>query len=430
MAILVALFLTALLVLTAFVVDLGYARQLRRQAQAAADASALAAAQEAFNAGGNETTGTAVAKTYVYSNLGVSPTTGWAHCSDPGALVDQPDAINSNTCISFDPGTKRARVRVPKLTMTTVFGRFAGWSSLTISASATAAIRSGGTCGLCLLSPAGQDLRVTMGGLLTINGDVVVDSVNNTQASPAANHSGGGAILVTNGTIGGPGAPGGFKGTYSPTPTTQPAVADPLTSLPLCSAAVGCPTAAAVDLNCSACGTLTSAVYRNLSISKSATLSPGIYVITGKFTASNSALLTMSGVTLYFACSNYPQPCAAGTSGGTFSFTGGGSLVLSPPDSGPYKGLSIFFDRNNTSGYIAPNGAPCAPNGPTITAGGSTSLDGTIYMPGACLKVTAGGATMGASIIASQAELTGGGAVTIDPSIAIQAVDSQPELSA
>jgi hypothetical protein len=117
----------------------------------------------------------------------------------------------------------------------------------------------------------------------------------------------------------------------------------------------------------------------------------------------------MPGVTLYFGCTLYPLPCLPLQSGGWFDWNGGQAISMSPPTSGPFAGLAIFFDRLN------------ATQNTTITAGGGTTMSGTVYMLGAKLTMTGGGGTVGSAFLVGTLKYTGGADVTLDPAAGLNA---------
>lgn len=123
--------LTVLVAFSALAIDLGFAREKKRQVQNAADAAALAAAQTLPNASSADST----AQSVTGQNLdGV--TWNWSTCTDSQALVN----IAGHACISFDTSYTQVRVRVPNITMPTFFARAIGFNSLTTHAAAVAGI--------------------------------------------------------------------------------------------------------------------------------------------------------------------------------------------------------------------------------------------------------------------------------------------------
>jgi len=107
-------------------------------------------------------------------------------------------------------------------------------------------------------------------------------------------------------------------------------------------------------------------------------MDPGIYVVTGELTISAGALVG-SGVTIYLACADYPNPCSG--PGARFSQSSSGQYLATPPITGPYQGLALFADRGNT--------APL-----TFTGSGATTFTGTIYARQAPMELTSGGVVL------------------------------------
>src|SRR4029450_693922 len=134
--IMVAIFMVMTLAFCALVIDLGNARQQRRQMKAAADSAAIAGVEQIATFGANFT-GTPTqwsqvvneVKAYARANFHVKAT-DWPGCTDSGALAYKPDS--GSVCISADyvswpaPGTEtstvnRLRVRIPQRTVPTQF---------------------------------------------------------------------------------------------------------------------------------------------------------------------------------------------------------------------------------------------------------------------------------------------------------------------
>jgi len=133
--------LTVLVAFSALAIDLGYAREKKRQVQNAADAAALAAAQSLPSTAGADST----AQTTVGQNLtGVTP--NWSTCTDTQKLTN----IASSACISYDTSYTQVRVRVPTLTVPTFFGKAIGFNHITESAAAVASI---GVAGFGTIEP-------------------------------------------------------------------------------------------------------------------------------------------------------------------------------------------------------------------------------------------------------------------------------------
>lgn len=143
--VLVAITVVVTLAFAAIAVDLGNARQQRRQAQNAVDGAALAAARELVDVtqtpAAREAAAVNVAKAYATKTFG--PLT-WTGCHDTAALALQPDAGNDDTCVSIDATLTSVRVRLPVDRVSTSFGGVVGVPTLYVTAAATAAISTPG----------------------------------------------------------------------------------------------------------------------------------------------------------------------------------------------------------------------------------------------------------------------------------------------
>lgn len=452
----VLIMVAVLLGMLALVVDIGNARQQRRQAQVAADAAALSAAEviEAYGPGfegspGQWTSVLQQVKGYAQQNFGVAAS-AWTGCDDASALAYTPDTGNSNSCISADfsawpvplPGdpihtVNRVRVRIPQRTIETFFGQVLGADTLTTGAASTAAITRtsntitntvetvtpGGPCALCILQDTGKTLDGQNGDVTITGGGVVANSTGTSSACSGPN-SGCASYLNPNGnvkistpgnTIGGPGAPSkwGGSGTYNPAPTYKDPISDPLAAVPQCGdGGLGDGTTTTVPSECNPgisrtdnTTVLQPGVYTR--IRDSHTLSPGVYVLKGDITLNGNDLLQGDGVMLYMACSQYPLPCNPGQVGAGIKTTGNGAMRLTGPTSGTFKGLVIFADRNNAATQTFRG------NG-TNESGPQSGSSGTIYMKTGTLDLRGNGYTLASMIVTGLFSMNGNpSAVTI-----------------
>lgn len=148
-AILVAAGAVAILVLAALVVELGLARDTRRQAQASADAAALAAASAIWESGAPDlAAGVAAAKEYARFNFDTEDS-AWASCQDPllapGQAFADFEASPATSCISFRSddaigGPVEVRVVIPTRPVDTPLGSLAGVSQVDVGAMAHAGV--------------------------------------------------------------------------------------------------------------------------------------------------------------------------------------------------------------------------------------------------------------------------------------------------
>lgn len=352
-----------LFVLAAIVVDLGLARETRREAQNAADASALAAANRLYlsSATPDLVAATQAAMDYAAANFGVSAS-AWntGSCSDPDHLAVL--AIGTQ-CISFDSASSpmTVRVKIPSTTINTGLGKLADVDDISVRAiaEAGAATATNYNCSLCFLGPIdmrNSDFTVEGGGI-QVNGDV--------DAGPNAYWT-----ATTNGVSGDVSG-----GNFTPDVTDSPSFTDPLAGLAL-PGITGLPNRGNVN-NCS--GTINPGAYGTLSINNNGTctLNPGLYVITGEWDLKNNSLLRniSGGVTLYFVCGSSASPaaCAANQASGTGGWIDGknGTVNLTSGATG-FADYAMIYHRNN-------------PNDIGLQGNGGTSISGAVYAPKAKL---------------------------------------------
>lgn len=355
----VILMSVVLLGIVSLVVDLGLARDTRRQAQNAADSAALAAGNS-LATGGTVTTAVAAAKSLAQKNFGTTPA-DWSTCTDAAKLAYVPSG--GTPCISFDSATPTAvRVLVPVRPVLTPFAGIWGTSSVPVQAAAKVGVTSSNTppCGFCVIGEGTHNLQ---------NGDI---SAKNTSVdiNGTLTTNPGASITVVNGATNLEGA-APSQGTFSPAPTpNQPAIPDPLASLVLPDL-----TGRVLSTNQNSC-TGGPGVYKTLTLNCPAAtpMQPGLYIVTGDTSFTGNDHLDALGVTIYLTCAvpsgankGNPRVCAsAGEVGAGFKTTGNGSLTITAPTAGATKGLAIISDRNNTSTL-------------TYRGNGTTPNTGTVY---------------------------------------------------
>jgi Flp pilus assembly protein TadG len=419
-AVIFALTSVSLFVLAGYVTDLGLARDVRRQAQNAADASALAAANVLYPSSSVCTDrsidlappcfidAVLAAESYASKNFDVS-VSAWAACVDPSHYWT---VSGTTSCVSFTDGalgaTKptlptKVKVRVPSRTVAMTFGTLAGVQNVAVGAFARATMKPGGarSCGLCVIGTQVSNLG---------NGDVTVTG-GSVQVNADVNTGPNGGITVTgSATID---VAGAASGHFYPTGSLLQApnvtvIADPLASLSMLSTAEM--TAMSIKTDpCSSGSAGGPGVYGNVSLPKNATctLQPGLYVIVGVWSMGNNSVISGLGVTLYAACGTTasPRPCnSPGEAGGVLDMSNGNigtdpaglpipavaGLIAPVAVTARFPGFAVIYDRNDTSGL-------------SLQGNGYANITGTIYakqsqlqFPGnSCFRVTNGPVIVG-----------------------------------
>lgn len=351
-AVLVALVAVVLLMAASLVIDLGLARDVRGQAQNAADASALAAGNVLYDASGEPQIpeAIAVAQDYAADNFDVAAA-AWGGCKDPGHLTYAP----TSQCISFDDPDRpsRVRVRVPQRDVKTALAGLVGVSEFHIGARATATIDPGVVfkCSLCVL---GEGLHTLGNGDATVTASSVhFNGSVSTGPNGIVEAIGDGNEITVEDTA---------TGNYDP--PAEPVsikMGDPLGDLVLPT-----PSGAARTNPC----TDGPGVYgsRSFGSNETCVLSPGLYVLTGTWDMGNNTVFRGNGVTLYAVCGTPTAPrfCAtAGEAGGKFDASNGNELSLTAGALG-FSDLAIVYDRHNTSSVH-------------VQGNGQTNIYGSIY---------------------------------------------------
>ena len=328
-AVLTAILAITLFIMAAFVIDLGQGRDLRRQSQNAADASALAGANALFPTGSCSSgaakpcTADAVTavKSYASNNFGVS-SSAWAGCTTSATNptpAGYTTAASGTPCIAFDSATMPSKVWVslPVRTAQTAFGGFTGQPTTSVRSLAEASIAQGASCVLCIV-----------GNVSTNNSDFTVETAS---IAVSGDVSTGPQSVWTASSISIAGSVSG-SGQYNPAYNPISSFTDPFASvsLPL-------PTTSYINTVKSNPCTNGPGVYGNVALPNSrCTLQPGIYVITGSWGGKNKTLLAGTGVTLYLK------------STGSLDLKNG-DVSLTAPAAGPTAGFVLLADRDATN---------------------------------------------------------------------------------
>lgn len=403
--ILIAGSLMMLLGIAALAVDIGFARSERLDLQNAADAGALAGS---FELPDEPSTARAAAAEYAYLGVDLSAPAGIAcgantECFNSGDFTVRVTTPYSKPG-SSEPPAQQIRVQMCSASPT-FFGRVLGASEVGICGDAVAVSGPGlPACVLCVLSPSGTTFTSTGGGTINVTGGNI--QVNST--SPTAVKVSGAGHVSTDQEFGLKGGYSAPSGALSPTPTYHDVIADPLSSIPP-PVLSGTP-APKVSISGTADVTLSPGIYSEIVSSSTGqiTLQPGIYVVTKEIKLSKSPAvgkvsLKAHGVMVYFACASYPTPCASGQAGASLSMSGATTVSWIPPDSGTYKGISIFFDRNNTGSI-------------TLTGGSGNYFAGSVYAKSGTLNMTGDSAittTMNSMIVVGKLNKSGDSSIDI-----------------
>ena len=171
--------------------------------------------------------------------------------------------------------------------------------------------------------------------------------------------------------------------------TSEPFVADPLSSLP--APTVG---AAMSPAQISGTRTFNPGYYPQglaMNAGDNVTLTPGVYVLDAGFSINGHATLNAQGVIFYIKS-------------GTVSDNGTAEIDISPPTSGTYQGISFFQSRTDASTASFTGTALLTGTGSSDTKGA-----GTFYFPDALLQVGGTADVYVSKLIAKTIEVFGSG---------------------
>jgi hypothetical protein len=355
----VSIALVVLIGIAALAVDVGDLWTTRRLMQSAADAGAVAGADE-ITLGGSSSAITAAAKDATSHNgftdgaarAGTSNTVTVAVHNPP---TSGPFATNSNA-VEVDVSQSQP----------TYFMKVLGWQAVPVSTTAVAVTTGSGSC-IYSLDP-------HVSGATTVGGTASVSSAcglyDNSDSSSALIVSGGGTITAPLvGVVGGTTVNGGG----STPPTTGIAqFGDPLAYIP------------APSFSSSSCSsfhsqTLSSGSYSpqtfcggiKINAGNTVTFSSGLYIVDGGGITITGGTVSGSGVTFYLTGASGNGSSAQNYSGVTIN--GNATVNLSSPctsSGGSIAGMLFFQDRSIT------NGAASSFNG----SAGST-FSGALYFP-------------------------------------------------
>jgi hypothetical protein len=392
----VAVSIAVVLAFVAIAVDGGWLLEIRRKSQATADAAALAAAETLFR------------EYPQHYGLDVSGNAADAALSIAAANGFNNDGTTSVVNVRTAPETYSGGPNVGKPIPAGVaevevqynqkryFSSIIGSGTIPVPARAVAA-GSWKAADVAIhvldlhrpssLNTTGESVVSVRGAKVIVNSDApdAMNSNGGTISAPTFDVTGGSSISGTK---------GDFIGDINYGTPPEP---DPLRNLPE-------PIANGQNIQSNgplhfSNGTrmLSPGTYRGgISVSGQGTLimEPGIYYMDGGgFVFSGQGDLNANGVMIF----NAPTKSSE-----VVSITGTGSIVMSPPTEGNYKGLTLFQDRES-------------PNTMTVSGGGYMDIVGTFYAAGGTLKVGGGGdGRVGSQYISRFLEIAGNGGLRID----------------
>jgi hypothetical protein len=390
--VLVVISLVSLIGLMAISLEGGLLLTEKRNAQATADAAAMAAAADLyynhFANAGVDTGGTARLSAFTAATAN-----GYTN-----------DGVNTKVTVNIPPlsgdyvGRPSYAEVIVEYYHTRGFSSIFGTSKVAVVARTVAVGKpAAGNVGILVLDPTVKSAFNANGG-----GDIIVKKVpivvNST--SPEGSIAGGGSQvsapdyeLVGNYTTSGGGQ------FFGPITTGVQPMEDPLRYLPPPDPSKLTLQSHKKEQFTSGTHYLQPGVYKggiNASSTANVILAPGIYYMDGGgFSFTGGGSLTGQGVMIYNAPGN-------GNADG-INISANGSVNLSPPTTGIYKGVLLFQDRTST---VSAN----------ISGGSNMNITGTFYFANALLTVTgsAGFTNFGSQYISRTLNAQGTGNIYID----------------
>ena len=364
--------------LMGLVADIGWMEFVRKSAQSAADAGAMAAVEQFQSTTFSTLFTCGVGGVVCQSPTSCNPAPGnYLHSGCDYAASNGFSSTTANQYVTIAAGTgvpptapgvnssaywvtMRVNQSVPQL-FSAVLGNMNG----IVSARATAALNPAKDC-VYVMDPSGAN-ALNMSGTpsMVLSCGVYVNSDN-----AAALHGNGTPTLsATEIDVVGNYS---FSGTLNPNPpsTAVAPMSDPLAALPEPTVPAGCDYTN-FQVNSGSGGTvaLSPGVYcGGIYVKKgTAALSPGMYILKGGGLSTQDANshITGTGVTLYNTYSNPSRPYAG------FNIVASSTVSLTAPTTGTYAGVLIMEDRSIATGTYTDN----------FGGGSSAAYTGIIYGP-------------------------------------------------
>lgn len=403
--------------LLAFAVDVGYFFHEKRMVQSAADAAAIAYAEEQA---ANDSSNAQAAANAAAALNGFNPSASVNPATVTPTTLSSGNYSNSASSAPSDWYQVTVSQSVPSIFMG-AFNRSFG--SVTVSASA---IASGGqnspTC-VCLERPTGMDLNMSNDAKLSAqscgitvdssssNAIGVVGSASVCASSVAAiasswdnsgNINNDGSVCSSAGIV--QGLATGCNPPLPTTPTVPTCVADPTNG-----GSWGTNGKYTVGPSSAA----SSVCYNSLVVGgngTTVTLNPGVYVINGgelHFESGANNASNQGGDGVFFYLENgaslvIDNGANVNLVAGGATQNGGGTAP-SVGSSGAYNGVLFYQQTTDTSNF-------------SVQGGSSMYLNGALFVPGGVITLGNGsGSTVDADIVAQALTMNGGGTLTVAP---------------
>jgi hypothetical protein len=393
-AILVAILATTMFVFAGIVVDLGYARNVKLDAQDTADAAALAGAGNLNNCRSFSTCRAAVraVKNSANENVAGGGPVNWGACST--LAPTSPTGYtwftrgSGTSCIQFGtlpPSTTASLVFVelPSQRSPVFFGGLIGYNGIDVSVTTVAGTRAteGKPCVLCVEGQLTSETEVAVSG----GGSIYAHDADASDGH--VDVADGGSIYVTNN----PQGPN-----FSPAPRrTNANVPDPLrTRTP----PTVVPVRGSPPDSCDGSAPLEPDSYGDLDVTGACTMNAGVYQFSGDVRIETAGSLSQNGAV-------------------TIVLTGSAKLrVDGAVDLGPGLSDPLAF------ALYAPDGSPSI----EVTATGSLSLAGAVYAPGSNVK-SAGALTVAGTTVLNGLDVTASTFAVTGPGDAVTGLVGAPE---
>ncbi|HYE62919.1 MAG TPA: pilus assembly protein TadG-related protein [Phycisphaerales bacterium] len=381
----VSIAIVVMLSLVGLALDTGYAVLVGNQLQNGADAAALAGAQTVAT---DQATARARASTAGAANSAAGSSLTFDQNTDvevgyfhPSTKVFTASGVLPNAVRAHARRTGTAHGAVPLL-----FGAAYGSPTMDMTRDAVASINVSVSPALLVMDPTGEyALDLTGSARIRVpNGGVLVNS-----SHPNGTRLGGSSILDTPALAITTSSIPDISHLTGQLATNRAPQSDPMAWLPE-------PTPGpAVETNKVVVGTgntrtLEPGYYPGgINVRGTLVMNPGIYILDDDFEANSQASVTGNGVMIFLR----------GSANMGFN-SDGMTLLLNPPTSGLYQGVTIFQQRGNTAASSLPVSGTAIPNG-------------TIYIPSAQLNITSSGGSGGVKLLVWRLNVSGSGTLTI-----------------